>query len=596
MPHSPYSNGRNSSAAVVAQLSRTALHLISIVPLALGTALVLDLLFVTLQPRAQDTMGRIIHGGFPVIDAGTPVALALLIVTPVVVGLALRRVPLRTARGVVMVILVIGTLLVGDLVLCSQYPSVFDGFVTLTAGAFWGTFGLSLLMILLTALAMGVVSWRLELTSFHSWVIAALTVGTILVGDLVLVACVPPLLQSVIAAQASARWMANSSDWLLLAVLVVFVPVVVTSLLWILHRRSWWWVGGGYLALAPVLVFLAKDDPTIRRPIAMEEIAPAFPGAEASFNVLMRYGNKHPLGRGFRSPSRIWSRPSGPDEAPLNPAKPEQWQRWLLNHRSAIAADWADLAPVRAWWADLNAFDRIGDLTPTQIDIELPAFGPLRAGCQFGCAIASLEALDGHGDDAIETLLPVIQVGRKLQPSARTLVRQMVGIVIERMTIDTATFILDRATVSPATRSRLIAALAAPGGGPAGARRLIAVEYAFSLGAFLERPLGDLIGGSNGWVKGSINVISPFVYNRRAAFNLRGELVADLQELIAAREFGRFDARERTFAQDDTRAHFKNYIGSLLMRSTEPAYVKVAESYWKAQDMRAALLARLNDA
>jgi len=59
-----------------------------------------------------------------------------------------------------------------------------------------------------------------------------------------------------------------------------------------------------------------------------------------------------------------------------------------LAERRDIAADWADLAPVRAWWTELNAFDRIGDLTPPGASSEVISFPVFRALSQRAWALA----------------------------------------------------------------------------------------------------------------------------------------------------------------------------------------------------------------
>jgi hypothetical protein len=44
---------------------------------------------------------------------------------------------------------------------------------------------------------------------------------------------------------------------------------------------------------------------------------------------------------------------------------------------------------------------------------------------------------------------------------------------------------------------------------------------------------------------------------------------------------------------DEARPHFKNFAGALLMGAATPAMSKIAQTYWKAQDARAALVARV---
>jgi hypothetical protein len=375
-----------------------------------------------------------------------------------------------------------------------------------------------------------------------------------------------------------------------LALFLVALGVFLAS--WRLQVRSWWRIVLGYVALGVVLAYLAHDEAAIRHPLTMEEISPVFPGAEESFNVLMRYGKAHPLAQKFKAPEFKPPYPSSWG----NPDASGPWRETITARRAEIEAHWAELAPVRAWWAELNAFDRIGDLTPAREDAELIAFQVFRTMSQHGVAIASLQALDGRGDDAIDTLLPILQVGRKLQPYSRTLVRAMIGVVIERMSLKTASFILDNSAVSPAARARLAAAL--QGGDPeAGARHLLSTEYAFQLGAVGGKRLGELwaefgSGGVHPWLQRAFNAVSPFIYNPRATLNLYGDLYVDLQDLVGRRQLEQMDPRMKKFEQD-VRPSFKNFFGKLFVSTAVPAYSKVCQSYWTNQDLRAALLARV---
>src|ERR1019366_9436273 len=177
------------------------------------------------------------------------------------------------------------------------------------------------------------------------------------------------------------------------------------------------------------------------------------------------------------------------------PAFKEPYPDWrksevILARRSEIEAHWSELGPERAWWTELNAFDRIGDLTEAGGD-SIP-FIVLRTISQHGLAIARLQAMDGHGDEAVRTLLPFIQVGQKLQASSRTFVRAMIGTVTERTSLEAADFVLVTAPVSPAVRARL--ALTVQGIDPdAGAHRLEAFTYAYAVSSWSPK-VGDLLG------------------------------------------------------------------------------------------------------
>lgn len=359
--------------------------------------------------------------------------------------------------------------------------------------------------------------------------------------------------------------------------LVTLVTSALLVLSWRLNLRSWWWIAGGYLALAPIYVYLATDDPAILHPVTLEEISPAFPGAEKGYAVLMRYGKGHPLGKNFVHPPSVLAGKSALEPGP--------WRETVLQHRAAFEARWIEIAPVRTWWAEVNTFDRLADLVPAGPDSEILAYSPCRAISQTGCAIATLRALDGHGDEAIGILIPLIEVARKLQPSGRTLVRLMIGVAVERMALETASFVLDTTPVSAATRARLAAA-SRPGNAELAARRLLVVEYANSLGGVRDMPLSAaLVSPQHPWLGRFLDMLSPFIFNRRASYNLYGELYADLQEMLARRDLAKMSAREQQF-WDAHPPQFKNFLGTLIMRMAIPAYTKVGESFWKLQDAR----------
>jgi hypothetical protein len=341
-----------------------------------------------------------------------------------------------------------------------------------------------------------------------------------------------------------------------------------------------------------VFAYLAHDEPAIRHPLTMEEISPVFPGAEFSYNVLMLYGRQHPLGRNFKAPSFKDPYPS------FVPGKPAVWREAITSHRSEIEAHWAALTAERDWWAQLGEFDRIGDLMPARLDGEIPSFQVFRSISQHGLAIASLQALDGHGDEAIGTLLPVLEVGRKIQPYSRTLVRDMIGGVIEHNSMDAASFILDNSSVSRGARARLAAALWA-GDAEAGARHLFATEYALSLGAMGSSRVGDILASMGSlekhpWLIRGLNAVSPFLYNPHAAFNQIGDLFSDWQDIAAHRRLDQLDKRWKTFLAEESRPGIRNIFGRWLELEMIPAYSKVSENYWRNQDQRAALLARLD--
>ena len=100
----------------------------------------------------------------------------------------------------------------------------------------------------------------------------------------------------------------------------------------------------------------------------------------------------------------------------------------LESRRAELEAHWAELAPQWAWWNAMNAFDRIGDLTPPDPESEIIGFPVFRSVPHHALAIASLQAIDGHGDQAVETLLPILKVSLKLRHPSTGRFRSLSGI------------------------------------------------------------------------------------------------------------------------------------------------------------------------
>lgn len=369
---------------------------------------------------------------------------------------------------------------------------------------------------------------------------------------------------------------------------LLFVIIVPALLLWIAHRRrwgnSWLSLGAGYVILIPVFVWLAWDEPALRYPITLDELCPPGPQAEASWAVTLAY-----TPRGGKPAPRTFTAPKF-QMGGAGPEKVAEWPAFLEKNREAIHATWAAL-PEREWWAELNSFATLGDLMPARFDAPIIRFQPYRTYSQFACAEAGLLALEGKGDEAMDTLLPVLEVGRKLEPSGRSLVRFMVARVIQKMSLHTARFILDHAPVSPDRQARLAAALAGGSGGPAGARRLILIEYVISTNYLLSQ-FGDPGLQRPAWKRGLLGLFR-LVFNPVATANRYGELTQELADLAEHRELAGFGTRAAAFAAENNRPRFKNMAGSLMLSMTIPSYTKVLESYWKIEDLRTALAADL---
>jgi len=355
---------------------------------------------------------------------------------------------------------------------------------------------------------------------------------------------------------------------------------------------GWSWLAVGWVLVTPVLVWLAHDDPAVRQPVSIEEFSPAFPGAEQSYAVLMQYSKQTPSAEAQVVAATKLAVPA----FGVQPQDTAKWVDFVTANRTGLEADWAALAPQRRWLGELAAFDRIGDLTPRGFEANSLAFLPWRQLTFHTCAFATLQALDGHADDAMATLLPLLDVSRKLQPSSRTLLRDMTAEMAERLTLLTAAIVLDRGAISAATRDRLGVVLGDEHAA-ALARRMIMVDYVQFAPQYLTMKLGDAVAPSQGLmalVRRPLNLLSGLFLNPNASLNLYGDHVRELAALAEARELGKFAVCSKDFG-DDGLLHLsmKNLGGRLLVAMAVPAYEKVLETHWKIADLRVALRRRL---
>ncbi len=379
----------------------------------------------------------------------------------------------------------------------------------------------------------------------------------------------------------------------ILGLVVILLPLGLA--IWAGRRRwlTWPVLAAGSVVAGGIMAWLASDDPIVRRPLAIEEVAPAFDGAEKSYAVIMEYGKQKPT----EDAQAFSARKHAVQLAGVGPADGDKWAEFLVKNRAALEAEWAAAAPQRAWLGRLNAFDRLGDLTPADFAADIPRFDVWRFMSQRTAAAASLQALDGKGDEAIATLLPMLEVSRKFETSARTLIRLMIARTCQKLCYQTAGFILDRSNPSPAARARLLTALEG-GNGAAGARRIVLIEYALFMPALAKLSLTETAAavdwGSSRRLPRVLNVFTRIVFNPRATTNLYGDHAYELAGLAEARDLGGFAVRQESFVHASYRqGGMKNLGGRLILNMAVPAYQKVVKTYWDIEDLRLAVLARV---
>ncbi|HWA28834.1 MAG TPA: DUF4062 domain-containing protein [Lacunisphaera sp.] len=368
------------------------------------------------------------------------------------------------------------------------------------------------------------------------------------------------------------------------------IPILLLTGRW-LARRPLGWLAAGWVGIGLLLAYMAVDEPAAPRPAILAEAAADFPGAEQSNAVLTRY-NVPPFGK--PRPFRWTGLNFG-----LDPGKRKSWQEFLAARRPEILANWQKLEPVRAWLAEVNAFERIGDRAEDLTDLRVLdnlATVPL---LQNSMAIASLQALDGQGEAALGTLLPLLEVGGKLEEATRGASYWRNAREMQDAAIKAAAFVLDTTPVPAGARDRFAAALAARGGGAAGIRRLYAVRHARLVQGTASFGRAMIFSGwqSLEFLRPEFDLVGPVVFNRNASHNRWGELFADLAELAGRRQIARAQQRLDEFLAEESRVRLKNignaWVANMVARMGIKDITGEQTKYWEMEDRRAALLARL---
>lgn len=350
--------------------------------------------------------------------------------------------------------------------------------------------------------------------------------------------------------------------------------------------------------LASFILFVAwltHDDKEIRHPEWPALLQTELPHAAESHALTLRYTHS-PLNQ---EPSS-----TQPSTLPFNgsPGTPEQNPKWIefvSAHHEDIQAEWLRYTPLRAWFEEMADYPDLADLT-THFSDPIISFRPLRDYSRVACAQATWLILSNQPSEALAIILPVYQVGYKIEKHARTLVRRMVGIVIQRQTLATLSLLLDHteaasASLPPSTLTALAQALAPPYD-PVEQARLLALSEFHLTSEFLRfRPsLADSLTWF-GTPASRLSVLAHhFAYLPRSTTNLLGDYMYALADHLALR------TPPETFAQ--TTSHFlhqpslprfrRNAIGHRYLHLITPAYEKIGQSFWEVQDHRYALLQR----
>jgi hypothetical protein len=405
--------------------------------------------------------------------------------------------------------------------------------------------------------------------------------------------------------------------WLALAVVVVQAAVAVGSRLHglpggaigavlamvavalIAHRHplgTWTRVAVLAVLVAPGWIYLSTDEAALLpTPIPPLPVAPT--GAErASYETTLRFA----LRPGTRPVQEFMSPKL---EVPLPFGRPGAWADYFAKHGVKAHAAWQANTVGREWLQALDAVPEIADLTPQRPGAMIMPFRPWRETVGLEVTEAMRLAAAGHGNEAVDMIVPVIRVCRKLQANSRTLVRFMSARVALDRAMAGVRFMLEKSPPDAAHRQALIAVLAAGEDGAAAIERAMWIESAY------WPTLMELTPGP-GWAR-----YLPTLLHRCRTCNAMTRHTAQIAALAARRDVtgiealqqqqlnaraGSFGFRSPTGQMQlmelpgkNAPIAFRNPLGELLLTLATPAYGRLVASYWKIEDERLGLLGRL---
>ena len=391
--------------------------------------------------------------------------------------------------------------------------------------------------------------------------------------------------------------------------LVFLVIVFLAGPLWVLVRRLRSSVStpataclpASFACVASMAVFLAwmsADDESPRHTTLPPPLSNDHPHARAGYDLTLRYSKNVPRSLIATVPETKLVFPST-DLGADNDAK---WADFLTKNAEELDTLWPKLAELHAWLGELAAAPYLGDFTD-RYDSPIMHFRSIRLISQASCARALRLVGEGRRDEAVETLLPLLTASRNLQPHASNLVRRMIGIVMQRQAQNTLSRVLATGEISAVTRERLAVALAPAPDTAEQARLLIWCEYPvlsnllLSLDAENASTIFTQPGSENPLLRGLARFAFTVLMNPRLTVNQYGDYLVLSGDAAARRDHAALTSMAEKFVQNlAIQIPGKNQGGRMILAMAAPAYTKVVENYWKADDERAALLAKLQPA
>lgn len=282
---------------------------------------------------------------------------------------------------------------------------------------------------------------------------------------------------------------------------------------------------------------------------------------------------------------------------PRFPAKPEDWPGFLAEHRQQFESAWEKDTLGQTWIEIIGAMKTDAYFPPSTPASPILAFTPLRHSVQTRWAKAGLLSLDGNHDAAVLTLLPLLSASHQLQRSAPTMLGQMIAIVFIKGTQERLRLIVETGKLSPQTQAELLTALDSAPPPSLAFRNMFLGERLFARATFEN--VHDAMNQSVTMITHSSGMASPpawlhpLIYNPNRTEREYADLLSAYQEMASLRETEKTAKTDKSVGEEMGGWNLKNPVGRALQSMAIPAFAKITDQTWIAEDQRSMLVQQL---
>ena len=283
------------------------------------------------------------------------------------------------------------------------------------------------------------------------------------------------------------------------------------------------------------------------------------------------------------------------------PAERAAWAEHVRAHRQAIVDAWEADSLGREWIDELCRRPPQG-VHLNRHDDPMLSFQRVRASLHVRMAYAYMRATEGARDDAIRLVLPELIAWQHLQRCEAMLVHQMIAVVILKEGMKTIDGILDLGAVDPATLREVGAVLeaACPLNEVFRLSFLGDYDYSRSFAGALDRNLTEI---ESRILLGTLGLDSPVLIFQSRLFGYswlvqkdrwQYEYLAAMSRVVSLAAARELEPLKREREAAERRWAIRNALGVRFMGMAMPAFAKMAEQIWVAEDARVALRQRVD--